>query len=240
MEPPASLDVDAVRAEKIKVLKALKPITADNVALNTVRGQYRAGAISGTAVDGYQEELGQESSTETYLALKLELQNWRWSGVPFYLRTGKRLPTKRSEIILQFKPVPHSIFGSTGSLEANRLTISLQPDEGVTLTTMVKEPGPGGFELEAKDLDLSFEEAFELKYPDAYERLIIEVLRGLPTLFMHRDEVDYAWQWVDGIAEAWASTNQPVDSYVAGSWGPHTASNLMDRDGRKWQTELNS
>ena len=237
MEPPSSLDVDAVRAEKIKVLKALKPIGPESVQQNTVRGQYQAGAIDGNAVPSYADDLGHQSDTETYTAIKLEVDNWRWSGVPFYLRTGKRMPTKRSDIIIQFKRIPHSIFDQTNLLEPNRLTISLQPDEGVTLTTMVKRPGPGGFDLEAKDLDLSFEEAFGAQYQNAYERLIIEVLRGIPTLFMHRDEVSCAWQWIDAISAGWQATGQSVDPYVAGSWGPHTASNLLDRDMRSWLSE---
>ncbi|MEM7079644.1 MAG: glucose-6-phosphate dehydrogenase [Pseudomonadota bacterium] len=236
MEPPVSLDVDAVRSEKIKVLKALKPISGADVLTQTVRGQYRAGAVDGVAVDGYEDELTEASNTETYVALKLEIENWRWSGTPFYLRTGKRLPEKRSEIVIRFKPVPHSIFSG---LQPNGLRISLQPDEGVKLTTMVKEPGPGGFELEAKDLDLSFAEAFGgATYPDAYERLIIEVLRGNPTLFMHRDEVAWAWRFIDNITEGWQNEGQKVEKYFAGSWGPHGASNLLDRDGRAWQADL--
>lgn len=241
MEPPASMDHDDVRNEKIKVLKALRPITSENVKRVTVRGQYRAGAINGEAVPGYAEELvsqeSQESgsNTETFVAIKAEVDNWRWSGTPFYLRTGKRLATKASEIIIQFRPVAHSIFdAAAGEVVANRLTIRLQPNEGVNLTMMSKEPGPGGFKLKSLPLNLSFSEAFSLRYPDAYERLLMEVLRGNPALFMRRDEVESAWRWIDQIIDAWDTTNQKPESYLAGSWGPTEAALLLDRDQREW------
>ena len=178
---------------------------------------------------------GETSDTETFVALKLEIDNWRWSNVPFYLRTGKRLKAKHSEIVVQFQDVPHSIFPEQRyNVTPNRLTIRLQPDEGVKLSVMAKEPGPGGFELRPVSLDLSFEETFGLRYPDAYERLLMEVLRGNPALFMRRDEVDAAWEWVDGIIESWATTRQKPETYVAGSWGPSGSSLLLDRDGRSW------
>jgi len=204
-----------------------------------VRGQYSAGAIKGETVPGYDDELGDvKSSTETFVALKLEIDNWRWSNVPFYLRTGKRLKEKHSEIVVQFQDVPHSIFPEQEfNVVPNRLTIRLQPDEGVQLSLMAKEPGPGGFELRPVALDLSFEEAFGLRYPDAYERLLVAVLRGNPALFMRRDEVDAAWQWVDSIIAAWQTSKQKVESYVAGSWGPSGSSLLLDRDGRTWQPD---
>jgi glucose-6-phosphate 1-dehydrogenase len=236
MEAPSSLHHDAVRDEKIKVLRALRPIDADAVKLNTVRGQYTEGAIHKETVPGYDEELGDtESATETFVALKVEIDNWRWSNVPFYLRTGKRLKGKHSEIVVQFHDVPHSIFPEQKyDVVPNRLTIRLQPDEGVKLSLMAKEPGPGGFNLRPVSLDLSFEETFELRYPDAYERLLMEVLRGNPALFMRRDEVDAAWIFIDGIIDGWEKTNQKVESYVAGSWGPTASSVLLDRDGRAW------
>ncbi len=239
MEPPASLHHDAVRNEKIKVLQALRPITEDNVRSSTVRGQYKAGAIDGETVAGYLDELsGDGSTTETFVALKLEIDNWRWSNVPFYLRTGKRLNDKHSEIVVQFQNVPHSIFPEQQfNVQPNRLIIRLQPDEGVKLSLMAKEPGPGGFDLRPVALDLSFEETFGIRYPDAYERLLMEVLRGNPALFMRRDEVEAAWQWADSIIDGWASTKQKVESYVAGSWGPSASSLLLDRDGRTWQPE---
>ena len=239
MEAPSSLDHDAVRDEKIKVLRALRPIAGEDVRSTTVRGQYAAGAINGEPVVGYGEELdGQTSSTETFVTLKVEIDNWRWSGVPFYLRTGKRLKEKHSEIVIQFQDVPHSIFpAQTYDLSPNRLTIRLQPDEGVKLSVMAKEPGPGGFDLRQVSLDLSFGETFGIRYPDAYERLLMEVLRGNPALFMRRDEVESAWRWIDTIIAGWEETKHKVDSYVAGSWGPTASSLLLDRDGRAWHPD---
>ncbi len=236
MEPPASMHHDAVRDEKIKVLRALRPIDAEAVRGNTVRGQYSSGAIQGEPVSGYADELGHtDSRTETFVALKLEIDNWRWSNVPFYLRTGKRLQGKHSEIVVEFQDVPHSIFPAKKyEILPNRLTIRLQPDEGVKLTLMAKEPGPGGFSLRPVSLDLSFEETFGERYPDAYERLLMEVLRGNPALFMRRDEVDAAWQWIDGIIAGWEEYGRKVKSYVPGSWGPTASSVLLDRDARAW------
>ena len=239
MEAPASLHHDAVRDEKMKVLRALKPIGADEVRHNSVRAQYSSGAISGESVPGYLEELGGEDSlTETFVALKLEIENWRWSGVPFYIRSGKRLPRKHSEIVVQFQDVPHSIFTEQEyNVKANRLSIRLQPDEGVKLSVMAKEPGPGGFDLRPVSLDLSFEETFGVRYPDAYERLLMEVLRGNPALFMRRDEIEAAWRWIDGIVAGWESARQKVETYVSGSWGPSASSLLLDRDNRSWHPE---
>ena len=236
MEAPSSLHHDAVRDEKIKVLRALKPITPEFVRDNTVRAQYKAGAINGNTVSGYLDELdGSKSDTETFVALKLEIENWRWSNVPFYLRSGKRLKEKHSEIVVQFQDVPHSIFPEQQyNVQPNRLSIRLQPDEGVKLSVMAKEPGPGGFDLKPVSLDLSFEETFGVRYPDAYERLLMEVLRGNPALFMRRDEVEAAWHYIDSIIDAWGETRHKVDSYVAGTWGPAASSLLLDRDGRSW------
>jgi len=236
MEPPTSRDHDAVRDEKMKVLRALKPIGAAEVKRYTVRGQYQAGAIDGEAVDGYLDELGGKNSlTETFVALKLQVDNWRWSNVPFYLRTGKRLKQKYSEIVIQFQEVPHSIFPELSDhRHANRLSIRLQPDEGVKLSLMLKDPGPGGFDLRPVSLDLSFGETFGACYPDAYERLLMEVIRGNPALFMRRDEVEFAWRWIDGIIAGWEESGQPVEGYVAGTWGPTAASLMLDRDARSW------
>ena len=239
MEPPASLHHDAVRDEKIKVLRALRPIDGDAVKANTVRGRYTAGAIQGETVKGYDEEVGSaDSTTETFVALKVEIDNWRWSNVPFYLRTGKRLAGKHSEIVIEFQDVPHSIFSQQKyDVSPNRLTIRLQPDEGVKLSVMAKEPGPGGFDLRPVSLDLSFEETFGIRYPDAYERLLMEVLRGNPALFMRRDEVETAWQWIDTIIAGWEQSQQKVETYVPGSWGPTSSSLLLDRDGRAWHAD---
>ncbi len=239
MEPPISMHHDDLRNEKLRVLRSLRPIDASNVSKVTVRGQYAAGAINGEAVPGYLDELGSEAeptSTETFVAIKAEVDNWRWSGTPIYLRTGKRLAHKFSEIVLQFRPVAHSIFPQTsGELQANRLIIRLQPDEGVTLSLVTKQPGPGGFQLRSLPLNLSFSEAYSVRYPDAYERLLMEVLRGNPALFMRRDEVEAAWTWVDAIRSGWQETNARVSPYVAGTWGPSDASVLLDRDGRSWR-----
>ena len=236
MEPPINRNHDAVRNEKMKVLRALKPIGAAEVKRHTVRAQYQAGAIDGEAVDGYLDELGgKKSQTETFVALKVQIDNWRWSNVPFYLRTGKRLKQKYSEIVIQFQEVPHSIFPELSDhRNANRLSIRLQPDEGVKLSLMLKDPGPGGFDLRPVSLDLSFADASGARYPDAYERLLIEVIRGNPALFMRRDEVEFAWKWIDGIIAGWEQSTQPVEGYVAGTWGPTAASLMLDRDDRSW------
>ncbi|MEM9208294.1 MAG: glucose-6-phosphate dehydrogenase [Pseudomonadota bacterium] len=239
MEPPSSLHHDAVRDEKIKVLKSLRPIDERNVTALTVRGQYAAGAIDGESVSGYDDELtGESMDTETFVAIKLEIDNWRWSNVPFYVRTGKRLKQKHSEIVLQFQDVPHSIFSEQEyNVQPNRLNIRLQPDEGVKLEIMAKQPGPGGFDLQPVSLDLSFEETFGARYPDAYERLLMEVLRGNPALFMRRDEIETAWRWIDGIIAGWNGAHHQVERYVSGSWGPTASSMLLDRDGRAWHPE---
>ena len=238
MEAPSSLDHEAVRDEKLKVLRALKPVTDATVKSNTVRARYAPGAIDGKAVPGYAEQLKTNSQTETFVALKVEIENWRWSGVPFYLRTGKRLPIKHSEIVIQFKPVPHAIFDEASyDTVPNRLSIMLQPDEGIKLTIMAKQPGPGGFDLKPVSLDLSFEETFGVHYPDSYERLIIEVMRGNPALFMRRDEIETAWKWIDNIIAGWRNSRQPLDSYVAGSWGPTASSTMLGRDDRAWQQD---
>lgn len=238
MEPPISMDHEDMRNEKIKVLRALRPITRDSVKRVTVRGQYDSGAIGGEVVKSYQDELKQDedSNTETFVAIKAEIDNWRWADTPFYLRTGKRLKKKASEIVVQFRPVAHSIFADEpGELEANRLTIALQPNEGVQLNLVSKEPGPGGFQLRSLPLNLSFSDAFPLRYPDAYERLLMEVLRGNPALFMHRDEVESAWKWIDGIIDSWDQAGMKVQKYVAGTWGPTDAVRLLDRDDREWR-----
>lgn len=237
MELPAKLDADAVRDEKLKVLCSLKPVNNEALcALNTVRGQYRAGASPAGAVPGYLEELGAASSaTETFVAIKAEIGNWRWAGVPFYLRTGKRLPERVSEIVITFQPIPHSVFEpAAGPIEPNRLVIRLQPDEGVKLWLMSKDPGPGGMRLRPVPLDMSFAAAFGVSNPDAYERLVLDVVRGDQTLFMRRDEVEAAWHWIDPILKTWASSNEPPKGYTAGTWGPSAAIALIERDGRTW------
>ena len=239
IEIPASIEADAVRDEKLKVLKALKPIDEGNFSTFTVRGQYRAGATAKGSVPGYLEELGAPASgTETFVAIKAEIDNWRWAGVPFYLRTGKRLPSRVSEIVVTFRPVPHSVFdGTAGPITANRLVIRLQPDEGVKLWLMIKDPGPGGMRLRHVPLDMSFATAFGVRNPDAYERLVMDVVRGNQTLFMRRDEVEAAWTWIDPILDAWRNSDEAPKGYTAGTWGPSAAIALIERDGRTWHDD---
>ncbi|MBM3538492.1 MAG: glucose-6-phosphate dehydrogenase (NADP(+)), partial [Alphaproteobacteria bacterium] len=235
------LSADAVRDEKLKILRALVPLETEGANGSVVRGQYRAGAINGSAVKSYAEELGPDRSsrTETFVALRLAIANWRWAGVPFFLRTGKRLARKTSEIVIQFKPVPHSMFpSSAGRLAANRLVVRLQPDEGITLRLMTKEPGPGGLRLRSVPLDLSFAEAFSGRFPEAYERLLMDVVRGNATLFMRRDEVETAWAFLDPALQAWDRGSEQPKPYVAGSWGPAAATALIEREGRTWHEEL--
>jgi glucose-6-phosphate 1-dehydrogenase len=241
MEPPASDNANALRDEKLKVLRSLKPITGVDVAKTTVRGQYRNGSIGGEVVVSYQDELPAErrgSKMETFVALKAEIENWRWAGVPFYFRTGKRLASRASEIVIQFRSIPHSIFDhAEGAPRPNRLIIRIQPDEGVKLLMMIKDPGPGGMRLREVPLNLSFAATFSERTPEAYERLLLDVIRGSQTLFMRRDELEAAWMWVDPIRAAWnVATDQP-HLYHAGTWGPSAAVALIERDGRTWHED---
>jgi len=241
MDPPVSLDADRVRDEKLKVLRALKPMEPHEVALLTVRGQYTQGAIDGKPVPGYLTDLHSEeaSATESFVALKAEVRTWRWAGVPFYLRTGKRLPAKVSEIIIQFRAPPFSIFPpEVAEWRPNTLIIRLQPEEGMRLEMMTKDPGPGGLRLSQTGLDINFEKTFGKRFPDAYERLLMDTVRGNPTLFMRHDEVEAAWAWVDPILQAWAARPDHPRPYPAGSWGPTAAIALIERDGRTWHEEM--
>ena len=235
MEPPLDLEPDTVRDEKIKVLRALRPIAPESARMMTVRGQYGAGASNGEVAPGYTQELGGPSKTETFVAIKAHVDNWRWKGAPFYLRTGKRMRARRSEIIIQFKDVAHAIIATGGGeLQPARLVIRLQPDEGMRLMLMTKDPGPGGMRLRYVPLNLSYAQAFSAHYPDAYERLLMAIVRGDLALFMRRDEVEAAWRWVDGVLAAWARDATPVHQYAAGTDGPAQAAVLLDRDGREW------
>ena len=195
-----------------------------------------AGVSDGKAAPAYAEELGHKSDTETFVAIKAFIDNWRWSGVPFYIRTGKRMAARRSEIMIQFKHVGHALVGKDeGQLRPTRLLIRLQPDEGMKLMLMTKEPGPGGLRLRYVPLNLSYAETFEgVRYPDAYERLLMAVVRGDLGLFMRRDEVEAAWAWVDGLLEAWTKNDAPAHPYSAGNDGPTQAALLLDRDDRSW------
>ncbi len=238
MEAPQSFDPDAVRAEKVKVLRSLRPIGAADVASKTVMGQYSAGMADSASVPGYLEEEGarEGSTTETFAAIRADVDNWRWAGVPFYLRTGKRLQTRRTDIAIQFRPVPHNIFDSVGAtLQPNRLLIQLQPQETVTLHVMTKEPGLEGMKLRPLALNLSLDEAYgTYRRRIAYERLILDILKGNSTLFVHRDEVEAAWEWIDGIHEGWREAGMTPRPYPAGSWGPAASIALAERHGHSW------
>lgn len=239
MEPPADLSADSIRDEKLKVLKALRPINRNNIKDKTVRGQYADGFLKGSAVPGYLQEDGAKSNsnTETFVAIKAEIDNWRWAGVPFYLRTGKRMALKHSEIVIHFKEQPHNIFSDSFSdLPANKLTIRLQPDEGMELQVMNKIPGIASqMNIQENKLDLSFSETYaDKRVIDAYERLMLEVLNGNQSLFVRRDEVEQAWQWVDSIIDAWETSNEKPKPYAAGSWGPVSSISLIARDDRQW------
>jgi len=242
MEPPSQLEPHAVRNEKVKVLRSLRPIRGRDVQLKTVRGQYAAGSVEGRPVPAYLEEEGARpgSQTETFVALRADIDNWRWKGVPFYLRTGKRLPYRYSEICIQFKEVPHSIFATNGldPLSPNKLIIRLQPEEQVRLQIMNKVPGldeSGEMRLRALPLDLSLAREFaHQRRRIAYERLLLDAIHNNSTLFVRRDEVEEAWTWIDGIQEGWRLLNEPPKRYFAGTWGPTSSIALTERDGHSW------
>jgi glucose-6-phosphate 1-dehydrogenase len=231
MEPPAKFDPDAVRDEKLKVIRALDPVEAHHI----VRGQY----LETEDQAGYRDHVeNPRSRTESYIALKTQISNWRWAGTPFYLRTGKRLKARSSEIAVVFKETPHSIFGPEAGSHRNALVIRLQPNEGMTMDVTIKEPGPGGMRLIDVPLDMTFAEALGPdveEAPDAYERLIMDVIRGNQTLFMRGDEVEAAWEWTDPLIEGWENRNDVPKGYDSGSSGPEDALMLMHRDGRKWR-----
>lgn len=231
MEPPAKFDPDAVRDEKLKVIRALEPVLPHHI----VRGQYGAGPDQ-PDYRTHVEDLS--SKTESFIALKIAISNWRWAGTPFYLRTGKRLKARTSEITVVFKDAPHSIFGAEAGRHNNELRIRLQPNEGMTLDVTIKEPGPGGMRLVDVPLDMSFAEALgpdAEDVPDAYERLIMDVIRGNQTLFMRGDEVEAAWAWTDPIIEGWQSRGEAPKPYDSGSEGPTDAAAMIARDGRIWR-----
>ena len=239
MEPPAELSADSIRDEKLKVIKALSPINRFNIQEKTVRGQYTDGFLNGKPVPGYLKEEGAntQSHTETFVAIKAEINNWRWAGVPFYLRTGKRMAAKHSEIVVHYKQQPHNIFkDSYSDLPPNKLTIRLQPDEGVELEMMNKIPGIASkMNIHENKLDLSFSKTYnDERVVDAYERLMLEIINGNQSLFVRRDEVEAAWTWADGIINAWSETSEPPKPYPAGSWGPVTSIGLIARDDRQW------
>ena len=237
MEPPTSFDATAVRDEKVKVLRALRPIEESEV----VTGQYRTGAVDGQSVPGYDEELGKDSDTETYVALKAHVDNWRWRGVPFYLRHGKRMPRRVTEIVIQFRCIPHSIFEGRGAkTEPNRLVIEIQPKENIQLSMMAKVPGLGsdGLRLRPVPLDIAMPDAFsDTVRRIAYERLLLDLVHGDQTLFVRRDEVEAQWDFIDRIRAIWAENQTKPKTYAAGTWGPSAAVALAERDGVTWHDD---
>ncbi|MDQ5921811.1 MAG: glucose-6-phosphate 1-dehydrogenase [Pseudomonadota bacterium] len=239
MEPPFSLDADTVRNEKLKVLQALKPLTEDMVVNNVIRGQYKACTVDGHNINGYleEEDIPNNSRTETYVALKAEIQNWRWANVPFYLRTGKRLKEQTAEIVVQFKDIPCKIFPFNANNFANRLIIKLQPEETVQLYFLAKQPGDTN-DLRPVYLDLDFNKMFTTRRTEGYERLLLDVIRGKLTLFVRRDEQEAAWKWVEPILTTWEKLNFAPKLYSAGTWGPSSASALLSRAGESWHEEL--
>ena len=241
MEPPARYDKDAIRDEKAKVFRSLRLISPHDAPHVTVTGQYGPGAVGGQIVKGYLDELGKPSVTETFVAIKANLDNWRWQGVPFYLRTGKRMATRRSEITIQFKPVPHSMFaGRGGLLQPNKLIIRLQPEESIQMLVMAKEPGldRDGVHLREVPLNLSLDAEFAgTRRRIAYERLLLDLIEGDQTLFVRRDEVEAQWTWTDAIRAGWAANDMKPKTYASGSWGPSTSIALTERDGVTWQDD---
>ncbi|MDB5706961.1 MAG: glucose-6-phosphate dehydrogenase [Sphingomonas bacterium] len=241
MEPPARFDGTAIRDEKAKVFRSLRKIKPEEAPHMTVTGQYTQGAVNGAIVKGYIDELGKPSTTETFVAIKAHVDNWRWQGVPFYLRTGKRMPNRHSEIAIQFKAVPHSMFASRGGLlQPNMLIIRLQPEEYVQLLVMAKEPGldRDGIRLREVPLNLSLDAEFAgTRRRIAYERLLLDLIEGDPTLFVRRDEVEAQWEWIDAIRAGWIANDVKPKSYGSGTWGPSAAIALTERDGVTWQDD---
>jgi glucose-6-phosphate 1-dehydrogenase len=238
MEPPDDFDAESIRNEKVKVIHAIPCFTPEQVKQYTVRGQYTAGVIDGQPVPGYKQEKGvpPDSTTETYVALKLFIENWRWAGVPFYLRTGKRLPSRSTEVTVQFKRVPHLLYkpSDTKGLEPNLIIIRIQPDEGIAIRFGAKIPGAENH-LASVNMDFNYSSAFGIESPDAYERLIADAMEGDSTLFIRRDEIEESWKIIDSITNVWKT--MPPDTvypYPAGTWGPPQADELIEKDGRHW------
>jgi glucose-6-phosphate 1-dehydrogenase len=237
MEPPVAFDAESVREEKVKVLKAVRPIPRGGVDTHAVRGQYERGWVWGEEVPGYREEenVDPESVTETFVALKVFVDNWRWAGVPFYIRAGKRMPKKATEVAIQFHSSPHTPFAhdDTEGLEPNVLVVRVQPEEGLSLKIGAKVPG-SGFEVSSVNMDLLYGTAFLEEAPDAYQRLLLDLMLGDPTLFIRADEAEGAWKILDPVLEHW-SEEKHVAPYAAGAWGPQEADDLLARDGREWR-----
>jgi glucose-6-phosphate 1-dehydrogenase len=239
MEAPTDNSPDAVRDEKLKVLRSLRRLSGDDVDKNIVRGQYRSGAIGNEVVPAYIDESGvdPDSESETFVAMRVNVDNWRWAGVPFYIRTGKRLQNRVSEIVINFESLPHAIYGHGSALDSpNQLVISLQPEEYIRLSIRAKQPGPG-MRLRPVDLNLNLTESITERQHSAYERLIVDLLRGSQTLFLRHDELEAAWAWIDPILEAWQNSDKAPAGYQAGTWGPAASSHLVFEDDSRWREE---
>ena len=238
MEPPPNLSPKAVRDEKTKVLASLRPFSAEDLEKSVIRAQYISGSAGNEVVPGYAQEKGVKpnSRTETYAALRLFIDNWRWSGVPFYIRTGKRLPRRVTEVAIQFRPVPHFVFSrtNTGAVEPNVLSIRIQPDEGIKLRFMAKVPGHA-LQLSPVDMEFGYGRSFSGRIHDAYEILLLDAILGDPTLFARRDAVEEGWEFVEPILKAWESDSIPLATYTAGTWGPTEADIMIAADGRRWR-----
>ena len=237
MEPPVSINSESVRDEKLKVLKSLAPFNSETIKTNSVRARYIDGMSKGAVASAYIDEEGVDSknNTETFVSLKASINNWRWSGVPFYLRTGKRMQSKSSEIVVRYKSVPHNIFSDKSSIVPNQLVLRIHPDEGIVLKLNTKEPDVTGFNLEELPLNLNLHDYHEIGHQDCYERLLLDVIKGNPALFVRRDEVEASWAWIDNIINLWASENVPMEEYISGGWGPSNSDLLLKRDYRSWK-----
>jgi glucose-6-phosphate 1-dehydrogenase len=245
MEPPVALDANAIRDEKVKVLRAIQPLTPDEVARRTVRGQYTAATYAGQSFKGYRQEdrVDPNSQTETFAAIELFIDNWRWKGVPFYLRSGKRMPKAGSEICVHFKPAPGVLFNADGggarNLQHNVLVLRVQPSEGISLLINAKTPG-AVTRIAPAHMDFSYNESFGSYSPEAYERLLLDAILGEPTLFIRNDEVEGSWRIIDSIETVWAKNSPPLSFYPAHSWGPPEANTLLSRHDRNWDAMIDS
>ena len=237
MEPPVSISSESVRDEKLKVLKSLAFFDENSIKSDSVRARYTEGLSKGQAACSYIDEDGVDSKnkTETFVALKVLINNWRWSGVPFYLRTGKRMESKTSEITVRYKRIPHNIFSKDNEAKTNQLVLRIHPDEGIDLKLNTKEPGVSGFNLEELPLDMNLDDYYELGHQDCYERLLLDVINGNPALFVRKDEVDASWKWIDNIIDLWKKVDMPIEEYNSGSWGPVDSDLLLKRDFRSWK-----
>ena len=237
MEPPLAFEANAVRDEKVKVLRSIRPLIGEDIEQSTVRGQYTGGWVLGEKVAGYREEknVASNSQTETYAAMRLFVDNWRWAGVPFYIRAGKRMPKRVTEIRVQFKRPPHLTFGREAMKEVdpNAITLRIQPEEGISLKFGAKVPS-AGLRIRSVTMDFQYMTSFLVEAPEAYERLLLDCMIGDPTLFIRADEVEAAWTLIDPIEDAWRNSRPPLEMYAAGTWGPSSASNLLQQDGREW------